>query len=108
MATFEERDKKFENKFAYDKELQFKATARRNKLLGQWAAAKLGLTGDAVADYARATVEADFEREGDDDVLEKVLGDFKQANLSISAQDIRVEMERLMLVAKEQIMSEVK
>lgn len=108
MTTFDDRDKSFEKKYAHDEELAFKANARRNKLLGQWAAAKLGKTGEEAAQYARETVEADFERDGPEDVVEKLLKDFTDAGLAVSASDIRVEMERLLPVAKNQIMSEVK
>ena len=108
MTSFDDRHKGFESKFAHDEEMNFKAIARRNKLLGQWAAAKLGKTGDDAAQYARDTVEADFEREGTEDVVEKVLGDFEKAGLAISAAEIRAEMERLLPVARQQIRSEAK
>jgi len=108
MTSFDDRDKSFEKKYAHDEELNFKAIARRNKLLGLWASEKLGLTGDDAAQYARDTVAADFEREGTEDVVDKVLADFQKAGITISAAEIRSEMERLLPVAKQQIMSEVK
>ena len=75
MTTFNEREKGFEAKFKHDEELRFKVTARRNKLLGLWAAKQMGLDDDAAAAYARDVVRADFEEPGDDDVLRKVLAD---------------------------------
>jgi hypothetical protein len=103
MNTFDDRKKGFENKFAHDEELRFKATARRNKLLGLWAAEKLGLSGDAAADYAHEVVAADFEEAGDDDVVRKVVGDFKAKNVDQSEHQIRRTMDELMVTAVEQI-----
>jgi hypothetical protein len=103
MNTFDDRKKGFENKFAHDEELRFKATARRNKLLGLWAAEKLGLSGDAAADYAREVVAADFEEAGDDDVVRKVVGDFAAKNIDQSEHQVRRTMDELMVTAVEQI-----
>jgi hypothetical protein len=103
VNTFDDRKKGFENKFAHDEELRFKATARRNKLLGLWAAEKLGLSGDAAADYAKEVVAADFEEAGDDDVVRKVIGDFKAKNIDQSEHQIRRTMDELMVTAVEQI-----
>ena len=103
MSTFEKREKGFENKFAHDEELRFKATARRNKLLGAWAAEKMGLTGDAVDSYAKEVVIADFEEAGDDDVVRKVAADFKAKNVDQSEQQIRAAMDQLMATAIAQI-----
>jgi hypothetical protein len=103
MNTFDDRKKGFENKFAHDEELRFKATARRNKLLGLWAAEKLGLSGDAAADYAREVVAADFEEAGDDDVVRKVVGDFAAKNIDQSEHQVRRTMDELMATAVEQI-----
>ena len=72
MTTFDKREEGFEKKFAHDEELRFKATARRNRLFGQWAAEKLGLTGEEAAAYAKEVVMSDFEEAGDDDVFRKV------------------------------------
>jgi len=106
MTTFDDRDKGFENKYAHDEELAFKAMARRNKLLGQWAAAKLGKK-DAIAEqYAKDVVMADFENSGD--VVSKVLKDFTHAGIKISEKEVRTEMERLLPVARKQIMGEEK
>ncbi|MDE0056939.1 MAG: DUF1476 domain-containing protein [Defluviicoccus sp.] len=104
MATFEEREKGYEAKFKRDQEFQFKTTARRNKLLGLWAAEKLGLSdGDAEA-YAKEVVVADFEEPGDDDVLRKVVADLEGKD--VGADEVRREMDRLMAVAAEQVESE--
>ncbi len=103
MTTFDSRKEGFEKKFAHDEELRFKATARRNKLLGQWAAEKLGLTGDAAANYAKDVVAADFEEAGDDDVLRKVMGDFAAKNVDQSEHQVRRTMDELMATAIDQI-----
>ncbi len=108
MTTFNDRDKQFENKFAKDKELLFKVNARRNKLLGLWAAGKLGKQGAEAEQYAKDVVMAEFETHDDDsrDVIEKLMEDFAEAKISVSEKDIRAEMERLQPVAKKQIMGE--
>lgn len=103
MNTFDDRKKGMENKFAHDQELQFKATARRNKLLGRWAAEKMGLSGDAAESYAKEVVAADFEEAGDDDVVRKVLGDFKAKGVDQSEHQVRRTMDELMGTAVEQI-----
>jgi hypothetical protein len=103
MTTFDQRKDGFEKKFAHDEELQFKATARRNKLLGAWAAEKLGLTGDAATQYAKDVVAADFEEAGDDDVVRKVMGDFKAKNVDQSEHQVRRTMDELMGEAIAQI-----
>lgn len=108
MTTFNEREKGFEQKFKHDQDLQFKVNARRNKLLGLWAAELMGQTGDAAAAYAKEVVASDFDRPGDSDVLEKVLGDLKIKGVTKSEHQVRAEMDRLLAVAKEQIMSETK
>ena len=104
MTSFEEREKGYEAKFKHDQEFQFKATARRNKLLGLWAAEKLGLSGGDADAYAKEVVIADFEEPGDEDVVRKVAGDLD--GKSVTAEDVRREMERLMSVAAEQVASE--
>ena len=103
MTTFDRRKEGFESKFARDEELRFKATARRNKLLGLWAAEKLGLQ-DAEADaYAKAVVSADFSEPGDEDVFRKVRADFDAKKVNQSDHQIRRTMEELMAKAVEQI-----
>ncbi len=106
MNTFDDRKKGFESKFAHDEELRFKATARRNKLLGLWAAEKLGLAGDAAESYAKEVVASDFEEAGDDDVVRKVLGDFKAKNVEQSEHQVRRTMDELMGTAVEQIQAQ--
>jgi hypothetical protein len=103
MNSFNDRKEGFEKKFAHDEELQFKATARRNKLLGLWAAEKMGLSGDAANDYARDVVASDFEEAGDDDVVRKVMGDLTAKNVDQSEHQVRRTMEELMHTAIDQI-----
>jgi hypothetical protein len=103
MTTFDKREEGFEKKFAHDEELRFKATARRNKLLGQWAAEKLGLTGADADAYAKDVVMSDFEEAGEDDVFRKVRRDFDAKTVAVSDQDIRVAMNELMATAIQQI-----
>jgi hypothetical protein len=103
MTTFDSRKDGFEKKFAHDEELQFKATARRNKLLGQWAAEKMGLSGDTATAYAKEVVAADFEEAGDDDVVRKVLADFKAKGIDQSEHQVRRTMDELMAEAIAQI-----
>jgi len=103
MSTFEERESAFENKFAHDAEMQFKAEARRNKLMGLWVAEKLGKTGGAAEDYAKEVVRADFEEAGHEDVMRKVLGDLDGA---VSEDEVRSKYAALMSEAKAQLMDE--
>lgn len=103
MSTFDQRKDAFENKFAHDEELRFKATARRNKLLGLWAAQKLGKAGADADAYAKAVVLADFEEAGDEDVLRKVKADFASANVTVPDEEIRKVMTELLLKAAEDI-----
>jgi hypothetical protein len=107
MPTFDERGKGFEAKFKHDQELQFKATARRNKLLGLWAAGLMGLGGIDAENYAKEVVSADFEKPGDDDVLEKVVRDLKAKSIDRTPQQIRKQMDTLMPVARDEIMKEL-
>jgi hypothetical protein len=106
MTTFDKRKDAFEQKFAHDAELQFKAEARRNKLLGLWAAALLGKSGKDAEDYARAVVAADFEKAGEEDVFQKIRTDFDAGGVDQSDHQIRRTMEELMAQAVEQIRSE--
>lgn len=105
MTTFDKREEGFEKKFAMDEESRFKAMARRNKLLGLWAAEKLGLSGSDADDYAKAVVRADFEEAGDDDVFRKVRGDFDAKSVAQSDHQIRRTMDELMSTAIDQIKS---
>ena len=108
MTTFDDREKGFEAKFRHDEETAFKIRARRNKLLGEWLAAQMGLSGEEVAAYAREVVEADFERPGDDDVVEKVLRDLEARGMPMSEHRLRREMDRLLEEARKQILAEAK
>ncbi len=103
MTSFDDREKAYEKKFAHDAELKFKASARRNKLLGVWAAEKMGMTGDDIDHYAKGVVLADLEEPGDEDVFRKVRGDFDDAGIDQSDHQIRRTMEELMDEAVAQI-----
>ncbi|HXF54026.1 MAG TPA: DUF1476 domain-containing protein [Hyphomicrobiaceae bacterium] len=103
MTTFDDREKSFEKKFALDQELRFKAEARRNKLLGEWAAAKLGLAGPAVEDYVKAVRKADLAAKGDDDVFRKIRQDFDAQGLSVSDTELRAKMSELLAEAVRQV-----
>ncbi len=96
MSSFDKREEGFEKKFAHDADLKFKAEARRNKLLGNWAAGKLGLSGADADAYAKSVVVADFDEPGDADVLRKVSKDFADKNVAISDSEIRTEMDTLL------------
>lgn len=104
MTTFNDRENAFENKFAHDAEMQFKADARRNKLVGLWAAGLLGKSGDEANDYALTVVMADLEEAGIEDVVRKVAADLAG---KASADEIRAKMAELLPVAKAQLMSEL-
>jgi hypothetical protein len=106
MTTFDKRQEGFEKKFAHDEEMKFKANARRNKLLGLWAAEKMGLTGEAAQAYARDVVKADFEEAGDHDVFRKIRRDFDAKGVQQSDHQIRRTMEELLQVATEQLRKE--
>jgi hypothetical protein len=108
MPTFEEREKGFERKFAHDEELKFKATARRNRLLGLWAAEKMGLSGDAAQAYAREVIKADLLEPGDEDVFRKLRSDFDARGVEQSDHQIRRMMAELMEQAMVQIDTEGK
>jgi hypothetical protein len=103
MTTFDKREEAFEKKFAHDEELRFKATVRRNKLLGLWAAEKLGLTGADADAYAREVVASDFEEAGDHDVFRKIRKDFDAKGVAQSDHQIRRTMNDLMELAIAQI-----
>jgi len=103
MSSMKDREEGFERKFAFDEELRFKATARRNKLLGLWAAEKLGKNGADAEAYAKDVVKSDFEEAGDDDVFRKIRGDFDAAGVKDTDQQIRSAMQELLATAVEQI-----
>lgn len=104
MTTFDDRENAFENKFAHDAEMQFRAEARRNKLVGLWAAGLLGKSGDEAAEYAISVVAADFEEAGIEDVVRKVAADLAG---KAGADDVRAKMNELLPVAKKQLMEEL-
>ncbi|MEM8918117.1 MAG: DUF1476 domain-containing protein [Pseudomonadota bacterium] len=106
MANFEDREKAFETKFARDEEMQFKMTARRNRLLGEWAAEKMGLTEEETDAYAKAVVQADFEEAGDEDVIRKLLGDLTSADVDIDDAGIRTALAEKMIEARRQFIEE--
>lgn len=103
MSGFDKREEGFEKKFAHDEELRFKATARRNKLLGAWVAEKLGLAGADAEAYAKAVVLADFEAPGDDDVFGKVRRDLDEKGIAVSDEELRRAMNDLLAKAIEEI-----
>jgi hypothetical protein len=103
MSTFDKREEGFEKKFALDEEQKFKAEARRNRLVGLWAAEKLGITGDAAMAYAKEVVAADFEEAGDADVLRKVFKDLTAKGLAATEAEIRRKMDELMAAAAAQV-----
>jgi hypothetical protein len=103
MSTFDQRKDAFENKFAHDEELRFKATARRNKLLGLWAAEKLGKSGTDADAYAKSVVVADFEEAGDEDVVRKVKSDFVTGGVTVADDEVRRVMTELLIRAAEEI-----
>ncbi len=108
MSQFDDRERAEEARYALDQETQFKINARRNKLLGLWVANLLGITGPAAEDYARSVVIADLEEPGDGDVIRKVLKDFGAAGVSHTEADIRNELARLLPVARQQVIDEIK
>lgn len=107
MSSFDKREKAYESKFAHDEELKFKATARRNKLLGRWAAEQMGLSGDdEVEHYAKGVVLADLEEPGEEDVFRKIREDFDAKGVDQSDHQIRRTMDELMHAAVAQIEAE--
>jgi hypothetical protein len=106
--AFKDREKAAEAKWAHDEETRFKVNARRNKLLGLWAAGEMGITGPAADEYAKEVVKADFEEEGIEDVVRKVLKDFQAKGMTLSDHAIRKRLEELQTVAVEQVVKEGK
>ena len=108
MTTFDEREKAFEKKYEHDQDLKFKVTARKNKLLGLWAAGVLGKSGADAEAYAKDVVMADLEKPGDSDVIEKLVKDLAAAGKPTEEHTIRKQAERLAEAAKEQLMKETR
>ena len=107
MTTFDNREKAFEAKFARDEDMAFRVTARRNKLLGHWAAAQMNLTAEETDAYAKAVVQADFEEAGDEDVIRKLLGDLLAAGVETDDATVRRALEEKSVEARRQLMGEV-
>jgi hypothetical protein len=106
MSGFNKREKEAEDRYKHDQELEFKAHARRDKLLGLWAAEQMGMSADDADTYAKEVVVSDFDRPGDDDVREKIEADFTAKGLEISDHRVRKEMDRLLAEARAQVRSE--
>lgn len=106
MTNFKDRERGEEAKFAYDEESAFKVAARRNRLLGHWAAEKMGLTPEETEAYAKAVVQADFEEAGDEDVIRKLLGDLTSSGVEIDEAGVRAALEDRAVEARRQLMSE--
>jgi hypothetical protein len=101
MTTFNDREQGFERKFALDQEQEFKAQARRNRVLGEWAGGLMGLEGQHLADYAKAVVKSDFELPGDEDVFRKVFEDLKGSGVQVTEGEVRMKMAELLAQARE-------
>ncbi|CAN5223760.1 MAG: DUF1476 domain-containing protein [Pseudomonadota bacterium] len=106
MTQFNDRERAFESKFAHDEQMNFRIVARRNRLLGEWAARKLGLSDEETASYAKDVVRADFEEAGDEDVIRKVLGDLTAAGVEVSDSEIREALGHKTVDARRQIIQE--
>ena len=104
MTTFDDRERAFENMFAHDQEMAFRITARRNRLLGEWAAVKMGLTPEESDAYAKAVVQADFEEAGDEDVIRKLVGDLTSAGVDADEPTVRAALEEQAVTARRQLM----
>lgn len=104
MTTFDDRERAFETKFAHDEEMKFRVIARRNRLLGMWAAAEMGLSEAEADAYAKDVVRADFEEAGDEDVIRKVLGDLTSAGKDIEESVIREQLDAKLVEAKRQML----
>ncbi|WP_375272018.1 DUF1476 domain-containing protein [Sphingomonas sp.] len=104
MTAFDDRDRGFENKFARDEEMAFRVTARRNKLVGQWAAGLMKLTPEETDAYAKSVVQADFEEAGDEDVVRKLLGDLTAAGAEVEEAQVRQALVQQMIEARRQLL----
>jgi hypothetical protein len=107
MSQFDDRERAFETKFAHDEEMKFKIIARRNRLLGEWAAGKMGLSEEETQSYAKDVVRADFEEAGDEDVIRKVLGDLTSAGVEIDDAQIREALGHKEVEARRQIIEAI-
>ncbi len=104
MTTFDNREKGFESKFAHDEEMAFRVTARRNKLVGLWAAGRMGLTAEETDSYAKSVVQADFEEMGDEDVVRKLMGDLTAAGVETNDEEVRKALSDQSVEARRQLM----
>ena len=104
MTSFDDRERAFETQFARDEEMIFRVTARRNRLLGQWAAEKMGLTAEETDAYAKAVVQADFEEAGDEDVIRKLVGDLTSADVEIDDAAVRAALTEKTIEARRQLL----
>ena len=107
MTDFRDRERGEEAKFAHDEDMAFRIVARRNRLLGQWAASKMGLTAEETEAYAKEVVQAEFEEAGDEDVIRKLVGDLTAAGIEIDEGDVRAALDEKMIEARRQLISEV-
>lgn len=103
MTSFDDRERAFETQFARDADLQFRVIARRNRLVGEWAAARMGLTAEETDAYAKAVVQADFEEVGDEDVVRKLMADFAAAGVEVTDEDIRTALAEKSVEARRQL-----
>jgi hypothetical protein len=106
MTDFKDRERAEEAKYAHDEEMHFRVHARRNRLLGQWAAEQMGLSAVETEAYAKAVVQADFEEAGDEDVIRKLLGDLTSAGIDVSEADVRTALDAKAIEAKRSLMGE--
>ena len=106
MTDFKDRERAEEAKFAHDEEMLFRITARRNRLLGTWAAEKMGLSAVEAESYAKSVVQADFEEAGDEDVIRKLLGDLVSAGVDVSEADVRAALDAKAVEARRALMGE--
>lgn len=104
MTTFDDRERAFESKFARDEEMAFRVTARRNRLVGQWAAALMKLTPEETDAYAKSVVQADFEEAGDEDVVRKLLGDLTAAGVDVDEAQVRQALTQETIEARRQLL----
>ena len=104
MTTFDDRQRGFETQFAREEEMAFRVTARRNRLVGHWAAQKMGLTEEETDAYAKAVVQADFEEGGDEDVMRKLMGDLTAAQVDVDEASVRRALEDALVTARRQLL----
>ena len=107
MTDFKDRERAFETEFAHNEEMAFRVTARRNRLLGQWAAERMGLTAEETDSYAKSVVQAEFEEAGDEDVVRKLLGDLLGAGVHADEAEVRAALDEQSIIARRQLIGEV-